>query len=901
MIKEESLAKIKVLVDRFSGLSEQDKNQYNEEQTKNVFIRPLFEILGWNFTDANEVRFEGNVSGKRADYEFRLNSITKFYVEAKAIKVDLDLEQHARQAINYAWNTGVDWAVLTDFEGIKVYNAQSESKSLLDRLVFELTFSDYVNKFEKLNLLSKENFLDNKLEEYAIDIGKKLKKMTVNEKLFIDLKIAREEITKTFGQWNPTYSKEDLEEGVQRILDRLVFIRVLEDRGLEKNILKETLNGWVSQGKKDQFFHLLINNFRELDKIYNSSLFKEHFCEKWEEYDGRMWSNVVHSLYGSEMFQYDFKEIPADILGGVYEGYLGYIAKNPIEVDKGGKSGKLLKVEDRKELKEKSRKKRKEQGIYYTPKFIVDYIVKSTLGEKLKEIKTVDELKKLKILDPACGSGSFITNALGAMNEKYKEFNSPGDQTTKTTILLENIYGVDLDAQAIELARLNLLLATLDTKAKLPTPEHIKNGNSLISGTEAELKKYFGDNWRDKKPFAWQEEYTEVFKQGGFDVIIGNPPWGADIDKDTQYLEDQYPNSTKSYKDIYKIFIDKSLSLLKSGGMLGFIVPNTFLYQPRYEDIKKVINQYENFVINLGEKIFHNVQLPSCILIITKQTGANKFIADLTKEERGLLASKIWEAGGGTASAKAVVKDTGVIFNEVFLLKDAGVKHQRVDVGKAEKGKSDLRERIYYKGDLENKNDYALYVGSDLNRYTIHNNPSFVLRNNYKDLLEQDEIVYFDKQMMDAPEKILWRQTADKIRAVIINGEWFANTLQVAVVKDKYNNKVDIHYALAVFNSRYIDYLYHQKVLETGRVFPQVKLKYLRDLPFVIGSKSQQKTVSDLAKKMVELNKQLHSAQENSEKYNYLKTEIEKTDKMIDRKVYELYGLTEEEKKTVES
>lgn len=382
------------------------------------------------------------------------------------------------------------------------------------------------------------------------------------------------------------------------------------------------------------------------------------------------------------------------MLGGVYESYLSYIAQNPIEVDIGGKSGKLLKVEDKKELKQKSRKKRKEQGIYYTPKFIVDYIVKNTLGEKLKGIKTVGELKELKVLDPACGSGSFLTEALETINNKYKEFGASGGQSIKTNILLENIYGVDLDGQAVELARLNLLLDALDTKAKLPNlAKNIKNGNSLISGTENELKKYFGENWRDKKPFNWQEEFPEVLRQGGFDVIVGNPPWGANIDKDVEYLEEKYPDSTKFYKDIYKIFIDKSLSLLKSGGMLGFIVPNTFLYQPRYEDIKEVVNKYENFVINLGERIFHNVQLPSCVLVVVKQQGTNKYVKDLTRDKRELLVSRIYEAGA--APVKAIIKDTGITFDEVFLLKDAGVQYASVGAGKSGKGKSDLPQRIF--------------------------------------------------------------------------------------------------------------------------------------------------------------------------------------------------------------
>ncbi len=900
MNQNQAKEKIKELVEKYNVLSESERNKYNEEETKNYFIRPLFEALGWDFAKSNEVAMERGSVGKRADYEFKLNGIPKVYLEAKSIRTDLNLEQHARQAINYAWNKGVTWAVLTDFESIKVFNAQGQSKLLADKLVFEIPVAKYLTD-ERLWLLSKESFLEGGLDQYAEKYAKKIKKQTVNESLFGDLRVAREHLTESFGMWNKEVDKETLDEGVQKILDRLVFVRVLEDRGLEPPILKQMIHEREAKGTNVQLFDLLIKKFRELDEYYNSNLFSPHACEKWVEYDDKL-KKVILLLYGGGTYEYDFKQIPADVLGGVYESYLSYIAQKLIEVDKEGKSGKLLKVEDKKEMKEKSRKKRKEQGIYYTPKFIVDYIVKNTLGEKLKEVKTVNELKKIKVLDPACGSGSFLTVALETINEKYKEFNSPGDQTTKTTILLENIYGVDLDAQAVELAHLNLLIDALDTRAKLPKlAKNIKNGNSLISGAEEELKKYFGDSWRNKKPFDWKDEFSDVFKQGGFDVIIGNPPWGANIDSDVKYFEEKYPNSTKSYKDIYKIFIDKSLSLLKSGGVLGFIVPNTFLYQPRYEDIKKVVNKYENFVINLGEKIFHNVQLPSCILIVIKQKGTNKFVADLTREKRELLASKIWKAGSGSPQDKAVIKDTGVTFDEVFLLKDAGINYQAVSVGKGAKGSSKLSEQLFYEGKQESKEDMEYWKGSHINRYFIQDSTGYFVRTNYQNFKQANEQVILNKNFFVLSPKIIWRQTASSIIATIdVKGIWWGRSIIGAILSEKYKNSVDIYYALVIFNSKYINYLYHQKVLETGKVFPQVKLKYLRDLPFVIGNKKQQKLLLDLAKKMIDLNKQFHSTPKNSEKYNSLKSEIEKTDKHIDQLVYKLYGLTPKEVKIVE-
>ncbi|MBU0648792.1 N-6 DNA methylase, partial [Patescibacteria group bacterium] len=631
MDKKQAKQKIKELIERYEKLSDKDINDLNEQQTKDRFIRPLFEALGWDF-EQQDVWSEKDVQGQRADYAFMLNGITKFFVETKSLKVDLDLEVHARQAINYAWNKGVAWAVLTDFEGIKIFNALAHSKSLLDKLVFEISYKEYLSDFDRLWLLSREGFKTNALDEYAISYGKKLKKLTVNEKLFADLKIAREELTKGFATWNKKVDKETLDEGVQRILDRLVFIRVLEDRGLENPILPDVLREWENN-KNEQLFRKLIHKFRELDDTYNSSLFKEHACEDWEEYSVK-WDKIFSLLHGSQVYEYDFKEIPADILGGVYESYLSYIAQNPIEVDKKGESGRLLKIEDKKELKQKSRQKRKEQGIFYTPKFIVDYIVENTLGQKLKQIKGVNELKQIKILDPACGSGSFLTKALQTMNDKYKDFGNPGNQYTKSEILLGNIHGVDLDPQAVELAKLNLLIEALDQKAKLPDlTGNIRVGNSLISGTEEELKKYFGPTWRDQKPFNWEDEFEQVFKQGKFDVVIGNPPWVSlkGKQKSLDFSEEELRYFIESLNvdtyrpNLFEMFIWKSLSLLKKDGIFSFIVPDRLCANQQFTKLRDHI--LRNFDI---KKIWFKVNFPGIIgdtiifVIQKRKTDNNK-------------------------------------------------------------------------------------------------------------------------------------------------------------------------------------------------------------------------------------------------------------------------------------
>ena len=154
----------------------------------------------------------------------------------------------------------------------------------------------------------------------------------------------------------------------------------------------------------------------------------------------------------------------------------------------------------------------------------MDYIVESALAPVLEKCKDINDLQKVKVLDPACGSGSFLIKALELIYKKYEQFGRTG-QYTKLDILANNLYGVDLDEQAVEIARLNLLIAALEERMKMPNLGNIKNGNSLISGADEELKKRFGKDWRDKKAFNWETEFPEVFKQGGFDVVIGNPPW----------------------------------------------------------------------------------------------------------------------------------------------------------------------------------------------------------------------------------------------------------------------------------------------------------------------------------------------------------------------------------------
>src|SRR3990167_5949933 len=594
MNKQEAKQQIQKLVEKYERVREAGKvKSYNEAQTRNEFIEPLFEFLGWdmrNLTADNEVTTEENVSGGRVDLAFRLGNIPVIFLEAKAMKVDLDEGKWAEQAINYSWNKGVTWAVLTDFESIKIFNAEIPPKSISQNLFIELSCLDFVNRFDQLWLLSKESFEQKLLDKEAEKWGKLIQRKQVGERLFEDLMSWRISLTKEFKKRNDL-TEEELDEGVQRILDRLIFIRTAEDRRIEPKVLLGIL-----RGGKASLYKQLTKVFRVFDDGYNSELFATHYCEKWEA-DDKVFAEIINGLHETrDGYRYDFSAISADVLGGMYEQYLSYV--------QGRKS------------EDKQKSKRKSQGIYYTPKYIVEYIVKETLGEVLKKTKP-KEIAKIKVLDPACGSGSFLTTAYDKILETLAKQNPQTLLFTQFNILKENIFGVDLDAQAVEIARLNLLLKVLSQKIKLPTLQHnLRMGNSLVSGSPEDLKGYFGENYRDQKPFDYREEFKDVFANDGFDAVIGNPPWVSlkgkhkslsFSDNELKYFYEKL-NANTYAPNLYEMFIWKGLSLLKEGGYFSFIVPDRFCANRQFIKLREHI--LKNFTL---KSLWFKVDFPGII------------------------------------------------------------------------------------------------------------------------------------------------------------------------------------------------------------------------------------------------------------------------------------------------
>ena len=617
--------RIKELISKYEEIKKSGEiKRYNEESTKKDFILPLFEALGWNVYNRGKrndsISAEETISKKRVDYGFRINGIPKFFLEAKSIKEENieDNSKYISQAIDYAYNKACSWAILTNFETIAVYNADWKESNYKNNIFFVLHPKDFLSDSRFL-LLSKKAFENDEIDKEALKNYKRPRKKRIDDQLLFDIIHFREILSKNILKNNQDkhLTQEDIDESVQRILDRLIFIRNAEDRGLEENQLLSNVRQWSQKGKGN-LIKEISSVYKYYDNQYNSKLFTHHLCDDLY-IDNEILQEVIEGLNHSKdnSYKYDFSIIESDVLGNIYEQYLGNILKS---------------TPKRAKLKE-SKTHRKEQGIYYTPSYIVDYIVKNTVGEYIRT-HTPEEIKKVRILDPACGSGSFLIRAYKELENYWKEnsdfaqlnIDSKEFYSKKVEILKNNIFGVDLDPKAVEITQLNLLLQISEKGEKLPLlQKNIKVGNSLIDDPSV-----------SDKAFKWEEEFPEIMKEGGFDIIIGNPPYVRIQnlqDNEIEYFNNNFKSAFKNY-DIYVLFVEKSLKLLRPNGDLGFIIPSKFVNSDYGLGLRNVISETKTlrkFVDFKDFQIFGDATNYTCLLFL-RNSKNEEFIYSYPKE-----------------------------------------------------------------------------------------------------------------------------------------------------------------------------------------------------------------------------------------------------------------------------
>jgi type I restriction-modification system DNA methylase subunit len=641
--KDEAHSKIIKLIEKFSSQIEIfERDDYNEAQTRKDFIDPLFKHLGWdidneknNIQYLREVIIEDRVSidgrTKHPDYSFRMGNTVLFYVEAKKPSVNIkDNQDAALQLRHYGWNTGLQVSILTNFKEFAVYDCRvkpnKKDKAHIARLSYftyqdiikkQGTFGDSRNGFDFLwDTFKQENISKGSFEKYIKNDGDRFKKsiIAVDADFLQLLDVWRERLAKALIRSNPQISEEELNFSVQQFIDRVVFLRVAEDRGLEE---KDTLKQVLDSGN---FYKNLYNIFVKADQKYNSGLFDFHKdkISKKIVLENSLIKHIISDFYDNN--PYDFSLIPVGILGRAYEKFLG----KTITFTK----RHWVKIDEKPEVKEAG-------GVYYTPPYIVDYIIQNTV-KILVEGKTPLEVAEIKIVDPACGSGSFLLGAYNYLLDWHldyykKEYQkrkakpkglkndtlTPDEQLTvsvKKQILLNNIFGVDIDINAVEITKLSLLLKcmegetaasvknTLVYERVLPSLDNnIQDGNSLIDTDFYETHFEFGDE-KKTKPFNWQKAFPAVFNRGGFDAVIGNPPWvslngrfGHDIlnRNAQQYLLKTYQGNTTT-PNLYEYFVHRGLTLFNKNGVFSFIVPDRLGYNKQFITLrKKILEKYQ--------------------------------------------------------------------------------------------------------------------------------------------------------------------------------------------------------------------------------------------------------------------------------------------------------------------
>lgn len=618
--RDAAIAAISGLVERYArNLGHYRASSYNEETCRAEFITPLFEALGWDVTNKagysgqykDVIHEEGIKIGKGTkapDYTFRIAGAKRFFVEAKKPSVDLKSDPApAFQLRSYAWSANFPLSILTDFQEFAIYDTRIQpihgDKASVGRFLY-LTFDELVPRLGEIwDLFSKDSVLKGSLDRFAADTKKPRGTLEVDAAFLKEIEGWREALARNIALRNEDLTVADLNFAVQTTIDRIIFFRIAEDRGVEEYGRLQEISRLTS------VYSRLVKMYEKADERYNSGLFDftSDRITTALTLDDKVLKPILNDLYPPQS-PYAFSLMPAEILGNVYEQFLGKV----IRLTKGHQA----KVEDKPEVK-------KAGGVYYTPSYIVEYIVGKTLG-KLCAGKSPKQMEKLRVVDPSCGSGSFLLTAYQFLldthlawytdhqPEKYTAsvFPGPGGwrltTSEKRRILLNNIYGVDIDRQAVEVTKLSLLLKLLEGENRdaisqrllfgeraLPSLEHnIKCGNSLVSGTIFANHLFDDDELIDRaNPFDWQKEFSRVFASKGFDVVIGNPPYSyrnATEDSLRPYY-DQHFKSTQGNYDLYKFFLERSLDLVHPGGLVGMIVSASFLVQPTFSRIRDIL------------------------------------------------------------------------------------------------------------------------------------------------------------------------------------------------------------------------------------------------------------------------------------------------------------------------
>ncbi len=924
---------------------------YSEAQLRIDFINPMLKALGWDVDNEKgyaeayrEVVYEDALkiggASKAPDYGFYIGGRAagggrKFFLEAKKPDVALRLDPKPTfQLRRYAYSAKLPLSILTNFRDFLVLDTRLKPDGKarrVDGVILGLNYQEYPERWSEIaSVFSREAILRGSFDKFA---QQKRTKATqpLDEAFLSDIEGWREILAKDFARHNPNLSVEDLNFAVQRTIDRILFLRICEDRGIEPpNRLLGVTNGERVYGRLGEIF-------READDRYNSGIF--HFPprlgrkpdpDRAEEpddltldlkLDDEPIRKIIRSLYDQQRLYttYTYSLIPPEILGQVYEQFLGkVITVSP--------KGRKVDVVEKPEV-------RKAGGVYYTPAYIVEYIVKHTVG-KLLEGKEPKDAAKIRILDPASGSGSFLIGAYqylldwhlrwyvdndpdkycGGKNPALTRFLAPSfaedaeterqakgkgeryeyrlSTSKRREILLNSIYGVDIDAQAVEVTKLSLLLKVLEGESQeslaaqmrflhqraLPDlGRNIKCGNSLISD-DFDDSGLSEEERRKINAFNWQKGFPGIMKAGGFDAVIGNPPYifGEYHNAITKpYLESKYQSAIAQY-DTYWLFIEQGLQITRRSGRFSLIVPDALLARDECSTVRRLL--LESGI----HRLYH------CGLVFLAGVSAVVFVVAKGMDSPSISVDT---REGSAAVERHHCSVTRFLDDERFRLLIHATDEEaslltRV-IGSHEPlrryGKISRGEEIGKKHVLDSGRTPIL-VGADISRYSMSSPTRFIRKASKNFALYRSP-------------KIVIVKTGSQCIASIDNDD--SVTMQSVYNLHLAEEAPPIECVLAVLNSRLIRWFVEKTFTAYKLLFPQLNQTTIEELPIANPSGSARSRMVKLVDRMLEMHKALAAAGRPQEKER-LRREIESTDAKIDQLVYELYGLTDDEIRIVE-
>lgn len=964
----------------------------------------------WNLERETKTKMDGQkADGVLGFFDVDGKKDVRAVIELKGAKVSLDVRQKragdtrtpVEQAFNYApkYGKNCQWVIVSNYKEIRLYRSNDMTEYqvfFLEKLKDDLEFKKFIYILSFYALVGTE-----KKKAKIIELSEEYQKnqTEIEKKFYNEYKTIRLHIFENMRKNKPAENENIIIEKVQKLLDRFLFICFCEDKGLLPNgIFYKTLEKGKNFGDIFEVFKMLcswinLGNARKNIAHFNGGLFKND-----DVLDGLYVDNEVFEEM-RKISEYDFdSELNENILGHIFEQSV-----SDIEELKKSVSGEEF---------DSKKSKRKKAGIFYTPKYITKYIVensiKNWLDDKRKELgedelpeltekdfeikyaskksdkriysenfkkhidfwtKYREAVKNIKIVDPACGSGAFLITAFeyllnynNYLNDKIFDLTGTKDLFSDTTreILQNNIFGMDLNKESVEITKLSLWLKTADKNKTLASLENnIKCGNSLIDDAEI----------AGELAFDWEKEFPQVFENGGFDVVVGNPPY-VDI-KSLNSVEVKYYFkrflTTENRVNLYSIFIEKGIEILSKNGILSFINPNSMLVNDSYAKLRDLIFSKITHIVKLPDNIFEEAKVETIIFEI--KNSENKInVVDVIKynksekivsiDENKII--KIYKSDWDTEKkhfniyiSKREKEILNKIENENLKLEDIADFTLGITPYDKYRGhdKDTIKKRLFHSDTKIDSTYKPLITGENIQRYFIDNKIKEYIK--YGEWLGAKR----EERFFNEP-RILIRQIISgkppRIYAGYTEESLYFTQIGFGIIskKESINNK----YILVILNSLLMNFYHKYMYLDLEKdLFQKILIANCKKLPIREISLEAQQPFIEKANKMLFLNKNLQELSqkfqrlltrkfeleklstklqdwyllefsefvkelkkskiklflkeemeweeiflEKKEEADKVKNEIEMTDKEIDRMVYELYGLSEEEIKIVE-